>query len=453
MAIPTQNFTILSNGLGTGGTATAPIVVIAPKNALTTAVGEVVAVSNPVKAKELFGYSPAAEATGLISQLTGMCYAIEVPAIRTQIVAQSMTKVGTGTGTITVDGYADFDFDFKVKVVTPNTFQFSLDGYTYGETRALVVGAFVVPNSGLTITFGGTFVAGDIYSYTCSGPGINTTYLGAAFAKIKDYPSRFKNILVYDGLQTSSTSSTLFGLVKSEMTSLANNYKWSRAIMEFGSLDPVATTITALGTVSSDQISVVTDSAQVSSALTREGWSIPKLGLVLPYAARAAGCLISEDPGQVNRGSLAGVFNLQNDEKSNPTGLDAAKAVTGMKHPGLSGFYVTNSHLKSAVGSDFKYIQHGTVIDEACSVVYANQATFLKAPVRVMSGGTIDARDAARYEGIVNNALDDALKAPVNSAGTTGHVSAVAYQVDRTNNVLTSETLITTVYVLSLIHI
>ena len=119
-----------------------------------------------------------------------------------------------------------------------------------------------------------------------------------------------------------------------------------------------------------------------------------------------------------------------------------------------SGLYITNVKLFSAAGSDLRYIQHGRVIDVACDVTYfglVNQASenFRVDPVPVTDPTTglkynrILEQDARMIESEIQELLNDALLRP-------GHVSDVKFALSRTDAVLTSETLTSSVSVVPL---
>ena len=71
--------------------------------------------------------------------------------------------------------------------------------------------------------------------------------------------------------------------------------------------------------------------------------------------------------------------------------------------------------------------------------------------MRTTTTGAIDDRDAGRWESDVQADLEAALLQPVNEEGTKGHVSSIApseglgYKIDRTNNVQSTATIISTV--------
>ena len=166
----------------------------------------------------------------------------------------------------------------------------------------------------------------------------------------------------------------------------------------------------------------------------------------MPYLARLAVCETSEDPGQVNKGSLNGIYSIENNARINNNGLDDAKVVTAMTYKGKNGYFITNSWLKSQSGSDFRYIQHGKVMDLACTVTYEAQSNFLKAPLLLKASGFLDDINAINMEEEVTSKLTDTLLSPINSGDFAGHVSNLAYSIDRTNNVASTEQLISTIY-------
>ena len=81
-------------------------------------------------------------------------------------------------------------------------------------------------------------------------------------------------------------------------------------------------------------------------------------------------------------------------------------------------------------------------MDVACTTAHEKQVGFIGRTVRTNNDGTIDERDALALEAEVQAVLESRLLNPRNAEGTKGHVSAVAYTIDRTNNVNTTSTII-----------
>ena len=217
--------------------------------------------------------------------------------------------------------------------------------------------------------------------------------------------------------------------------------------MDFGSAETVkSTAISAAEDLVSDRICIINDASLVSTVLSRPGWTYPKLGLILPVLGRASKALISEDLGQVNKGALDYVYKIENDQRVSPNGLDANKFVTPMTYKGRPGYYITNSYLKSSPTSDFKYLQHGRVMDTACTISSLYQPELLKTPIKTISGGYIDPVQAIQMEKFVEGKLKSVLMEEINSGNFAGHVSNLAYQIRRTNNIVLDETIYCDIY-------
>jgi hypothetical protein len=438
MTVPTQNITILRNGVGVTKPTGNAILVLGPGNSETSS-GEIAQISGIQAAINLYGYTPVAEMAGFISKYAGQCFALDLPATKTQVSAATMTKVGTGASAITIDGYATNSYKIIITITDGYTYNFSLDnGITTSKTRRITTGGtYVLPGSGLTITFGTStgYVAGDTYTYTAVGPKLAVSDLSAAFTVIKNYATEFYAVVVYDGKKTAAASTLLSNSLESELASLeAINY-YCAGIIGFGESDALATTRTALESIDANRISVVPATGTQFSALSREGYSGLNESLIFAYAARVAKCLLSEDPGQVDRGALDGILYVDNDESINAT-FDAWQGVTVRKFRGKSGWYVTNSFMKGDAGEDIQYIQHRRVMDTACALVFSTCTNWIKRPTRTNRDGTIFETDAQTYEMMVNSAIENELVKVKNSAGTAGHISGYKYTIDRTVNLL-----------------
>ena len=97
--------------------------------------------------------------------------------------------------------------------------------------------------------------------------------------------------------------------------------------------------------------------------------------------------------------------------------------------------------MMSPAGSDFTDFQHRRIMDLACAVTHAEQTKFVNSGFRVNSDGTIAEKDALRVEAKIRTKLKQALLDPLSAEGFAGHVSAFDYQVDRTNNMLSTNQL------------
>jgi hypothetical protein len=110
-------------------------------------------------------------------------------------------------------------------------------------------------------------------------------------------------------------------------------------------------------------------------------------------------------------------------------------------------------NLKSGVGSDFEFWQHRRIMDLACRIVSEQHSLLISSSVitKVDGTGSLAEFSAQAIEKRVQRALDNLIGSatrgvgPVTIDGTTGHVTDIRYQVDRTNNVLSTKTLIATV--------
>jgi hypothetical protein len=148
-----------------------------------------------------------------------------------------------------------------------------------------------------------------------------------------------------------------------------------------------------------------------------------------------------EDLGRLASGSLPGVISLARDENATP-GLDASRFTTLRTFPGRAGFYVTNGRLMAPAGSDFTYLQYGRVMDIACAAVHQALLNYVNDSVRVNTNGTIREPDAKAIEAFVSNYVRNSLPA--------GSISDLTFSVSRTNNVLSTQTLATTLRILPL---
>jgi hypothetical protein len=162
-------------------------------------------------------------------------------------------------------------------------------------------------------------------------------------------------------------------------------------------------------------------------------------------ASRAAGSLVSTDLARFADGPLGSCKGIDFDS-TNDTTVDALQIGTLRTWPGISGFYICKARLASNPPSDFTDVHFGRIMDLTCRTVYEAQLPFQVEGFRTVSDpvGAIDPLDKADVEKAVQGQLSAKLLQPKNARGRAGHVSAVSYSVDGTNNLNATGQILTT---------
>lgn len=362
---------------------------------------------------------------------------------------------GSGTLAVTHSAASPVDaYTVTVTITVPGSlgvgmFTYSLDGGTTTSQPFLIPGSglFVIPDgldpnkvgnasTGLLLTFSGTFVALDTYSFITTSASYNTTDLTNAFnALIAD--SRMSSgvgIHVVGPPASSGAAATLLASLDVLMTSAAGSFKFNRAMME-NPQDTDTNILAAFASSASNRVGVAPGfEFQISPINGRKqsrsaGWQV---------MARA-GCVSPSEPlGKVITGSLPGVVSLVRDEGVTP-GLDGGRFTTLTSIIGRNGFYITGAgRLMAQAGSDFTFWPYGRVIDLVSYYGRLAFLTFLNDTVRVNSdgSGTILEKDARKMEQYADQFI---------RAGVAGQITDLFVQVSRTNNVLSTQTILPTI--------
>lgn len=478
MALPGITNLILDGGIGvtTPASSTPHVVGVCEQGPSSTPT----VVANPRILRETFGVNgPAVDAAGYILATAGG------PIIFTRtaegVAATYDDGGGAGsTGSMVsssgagVDNEIDLDvattapkndYALLVKIVVggalaDTTMQYSLDGgVSYSPT--IDAGASIaLGTSGVTLEMevGSTapYVAGATYSAVVKAPHYSAANLTTVFDAV-DLSLLSFDFYVFAGEAVDGAgAATLFSTVVSRLNSSVTKDRYYGAIMGAGDDTPAAA-LTAWAALVGERVAPVYGSFRTAPAFGHPGRALPHMPLVNAAAARAAGNVMSTDlaqtSGATSVGPLAGASDLSHNEYLAEAGLDAAKVGTGRTYANLTGIFLTNVWMKSGVGSDFEYWQHRRMMDEACKVVSQQHALLVSSNVITKTDGTgsLFEPSALAIEKRVQRALDNVIGSAVRGVGpttvdgTTGHVSDIAYQVDRTNNVLSTKQLIATI--------
>ncbi len=357
-----------------------------------------------------------------------------------------------------IDGHGGHDdYEVQVEILTTGTLGAGTFRYSLDDGRSFS-GAFIIPAGGvfdipfadITITFvpgGGAifFEDGDQFDFDVTAPYYSATEIATAVTALLAQSTEFPAVILTGTPASASDGATIFAAVDGHATSFANVNRYLRFIMDVGD-DTTANVLTSFTAVSSRRINPTYGTIDYPSSKPYTGYNFPKRSLAELTGAFASNQLISTSLARVLLGPLPGVLEVSHNEGLTEV-IDVIRVTTTRTHNSRTGFFLTHGRLKGPTGSDFRFWHFGRIMDAACRTTFIEVQNFIGISVRTNADGTIDERDAVRLESIVNDALADTLLRPVNAEGTQGHVSAVAFTIDRTNNVNTTSTLQTEVAV------
>lgn len=364
----------------------------------------------------------------------------------------AVTPSGAGP-TVSVAGTPNDNYEVTITIkaggaLGVGTFTYSLDNTrTPSETLTIPSGGtFVLANTGLTLTFAsGTYVALDTYTFTSTAPMWNSTDLAAAFTALQADPTEWDFFVGCGRHATGAAAATIAAALETQLNTMANTYfRPCRGMMDAGD-EATSAIITAFASTTGKRILLSYRSMVRNSAKPYAGWAVPKRRVLGAFAERATKLLPSTDLGRVASGPINGVFSIEHNEAVTEV-MDAQRFATLRTIPGYQQqFFITRGRLKCPAGSDFQDWQLGRLMDIACRVVYQQEVLMLNSGFRTNPNGTIDDRDASRWETRIIAALRQTLMQPLNEEGVPGHVSGVFYHIDRDAVILSTSTIISEV--------
>ena len=462
--IPSSRETVQDPGLGVVGPSTSTPVFVGVTESGTA--NEVSFYTDPNQLLSEQGFGPATLAAALTLVIAGGPVGI-IPTAAS-VPASNGTVSSPGGPAVTVGGDATDDYSCQVLITSGGAlgvakFQYSLDGgKTFSSTLAVPAGgAYTMGGTGVTLTFSaGTYVSDDLYEVSLNCAASNSSDLVAAMQALDADPRNW-DFAVHITSANAGDASAHRGLavaLQGELLSMATRSKFKAGMQNATADDssPLADYTGAEG----DRVDIQQGLAVVTNPLGQVGNGNPSVQGIVLHAARAAGSLISTDlkrvPGNgINDGGpLPRVISITVDGRTDGgEGLDDLNIGTLRTYEGKGGFYITQSRLSSPTGSDFTVWPRRRVMDRACTVVHEAQTDFVGRGLRTNDDGTILEADALRLEEEVQVKLDAVLTSPRNAEGTGGHVSAVRYRIDRTQNILATSIVVSTVGIRPLAHV
>jgi hypothetical protein len=453
-------------------------VVNVPANSVQVVIGtcssgtanQVVASRDPQALANVVGVGPAVDlAANSISKGATVLF---IKAATADVGVASAVVGSLGTSVLTVTGDPYDAYLVKVVVTKAGTIgtagcriKISLDaGRNYGPDISLgTASTYAITGTGLTLNFAaGDLTLGQSATFGCTQPLTDTAGVQDALVALEASPYSVTGwgSLVIDGTWTGANAATIQTFLDDMVTSKT----WTRAIISArdahlptayggaGEDDPTWAAAIALdvSALSAKRICMCAGFYNITSkySVTAAGLPVLRRPGMWALAARQVqfGGTIRGGPqthaGRVSDGALVDIIVdptndpidgfVYHDELTSPSLTDARFAAF-TKRKGKPGIFVRDPLLMSPVGSSFKLLPHGLVMDIGCSLEHQVMEEQVNADVRTNDNGTIDEIAAQHIEEVMRAALRDQMLAK-------NMISGFTFSIDRTNNVLaTSE--------------
>ena len=315
-----------------------------------------------------------------------------------------------------------------------------------GLTAGSVTGAapaYVIPNSGLTLTFlVGTYVYGEVYSWTSTEPRFTTTDLVNTMTALQTAQVPFRDIVVLaspiDGTDTRNFAQQL-------ATSLST---WRGAAPRIYALGIMSSAIATPATIAANDLDVKSSMLGMSDSYVAvchgdvymAGTAIAgrfRRPACFAIGIRAAAYPISSDPGNREQPALEEAQMLAPDLIT--LARDEQTAVTKMQSQGFTALksVLGNAYcvqgLTRSTSASFCYLPIMRTAIQAARVLFTASSRYENADRFLTPQGTLRASDGAAIGQYIYTAVTDALPNDISSCVVTVDVSSVIATTNQLN--------------------
>lgn len=349
-------------------------------------VGEIVAISDKQKAREVFGTGPLVNAildTYTAAGGTGLIYAIRADGdIPGTVGAVTATK--TGQGDMVAAGAPLDAYDVVVQIVDPGqlnvaTFQYSLDGGRNWSAKITVPtgGAYTIQGTGINLTFteyvtdpDESFLAGDKYTFKTEAPQASVTSIMAAVDVVK--ASKY----IYEYIHAVGESdAAMWTALDVKAAEFESKFKYIHFLAEARgpnageTVDQWMNALTAdIASFVSTRVSICAGRLLVLDTITGRQWNRNGAGI---YSGRVSSIKVSTSPAKFEDGPLDGIMGLLPEglDDGHIETLDTAGFITFRQYDGVAGYFVTEGRMAADPTSDYTTVERRRTMDKACGIV------------------------------------------------------------------------------------
>jgi hypothetical protein len=343
-----------------------------------------------------------------------------------------------GAGTITVSGSPRNEYDITVEILSSGTlneatFRVVIDGlsgkrFTVPDTP----GKYEIPGTGITLTFSGTFIAGDTYTFSATEPQATNGEVLEAVNAILEAKLEIEWIAV-----AGVSSAPLWAALATKAEGAAELFQYLFIIAQARYKDKTETldqwvnalTGTERGTIASTRLQVCAGWIEEADA----NGQVDVRGLIGTYCGKLASRNVHEGPDAVRYGGVSAATALKPDgiNDGHIETLKNAGYVTARQIIGLTGIYITSGQMMSEEGSDYNLVERRRVMDKACRLIRKAQLFSVNDAVKVGKDGS--------PEGI--KMLLAQSESPLKIMATDGEISGGTVVAPEGQNILATATL------------
>lgn len=354
-----------------------------------------------------------------------------------------ITQSGAGPLPTRTASYVD-GYDVRVTIMQGGglgvgTFKYSIDGgdnYS-GETQIPANGRFGISGTGLMMTFAGTQTALDTFAFTTTGPSYNTAEATAALDALIADAADWTHVHIVGAPSNAAGAASLAAAIDAKLVTAAGSFnKYRAAITECPQVEADSTIGPAFASLDCKRTMTVVGDGEVISQYTGKQ---DRRNMACVLSAKAGVIEARRSIARVKDGGLpfmgvnsSGVA-IYRDEAATP-GLDNYRLTTVRTRQKKAGVYCNIDRTLATAGSDFGFWPRRRVMDEACKASYAALLDEVADDVAVNpTTGFIDEGEAQLIEKAVLRAIEAQLR---------GQISKARVTVDRSNNILQTNTII-----------
>lgn len=382
-------------------------------------------------------------------------------SVAATVSAVGVARADSSTGTVATSGTNALDsYDVRVEVLVTGTVaatsavvRISFDGGISWYAQRQIASTIAFAEFGVTLVFadagGGPlyFEAGDIFTFTTTGPGVATADVQAALDAWIASSTRVRRIHVMG-----VSGASLHSAIGTRMSTAAGQYHFARVITETddqGGGESVATWqagVLADFNVEQERIAVVPGWVEIVGPVTGFQLRRPLAWLVGP---RAAAIDIGQDVGEVALGALPGAvvsdtYPIPQDGRIY-TAFEDRGYIYGQSYIGRDGgIYAAGGFLRVSSGDPYYRLPSGQVVDEACDQVYDVLLDYINAGLLANADGTILESEAQAIEARLNERIE-AVLVKVRPQRISPAADGSYAVIDRTENIVTSRNLTVTI--------